>query len=119
MLIDTNIPQFQVSWPVIAGAGAASAVFLILVIGYAWSSQARKIQSGSEQLIGSKAVVLDWEGGEGHVWVEGERWTARGEGDFAEGESVKIVKRDGLTLIVKAESLITSRREASGHREKV
>lgn len=100
MLIDTDIPQYQVSWPVIVGMAAVSAAFLILFVGYAWRSQTRKVRSGVEQLIGSEAIVLDWSGDRGHVWVEGERWNARSELSFAEGDRVKVKGRSDLTLFV-------------------
>jgi membrane-bound serine protease (ClpP class) len=100
MLIDTDIPEYRLSWTVIGSAAAVSASFLILFVGYMWRTQARKVQSGPEQLIGSKAFVLDWSGDEGHVWVEGERWNARGDRAFAKGDPVRVQMRHGLTLIV-------------------
>lgn len=40
-------------------------------------------------------------GEEGTVYVLGEEWSARSEGAVAEGERVEVVRREGLTLIVK------------------
>jgi membrane-bound serine protease (ClpP class) len=100
MLIDTDVPEYQLSWSVIGSAAAISAVFLIFVCGYAWRVHRRKVLGGAEELIGSEAIVLDWSGGEGHVMVEGERWNARGDDAFAKGERVKIRLRHGLTLVV-------------------
>jgi membrane-bound serine protease (ClpP class) len=100
MLIDTDIPEYQLSWSVIGSTAAISAAFLIFVCGYAWRAHRRKVLGGPEELIGSEAIVLDWSGGEGHVMVEGERWNARGDGAFAKGERVKIRLRHGLTLVV-------------------
>lgn len=58
--------------------------------------------SGREEMIGSTAVVLDWEGGSGQVIWKGEIWQARGSGPFARGESVVIGGLSGLILSVKA-----------------
>jgi membrane-bound serine protease (ClpP class) len=100
MLIDTDLPEYRLSRTVIGTAAAVSASFLILFVGYMLRSQVRKVQSGAEQLIGSKAVVLDWSGEEGHVWVEGERWNAISDRAFAKDDLVKVRERHGLTLVV-------------------
>lgn len=101
MLIDTDIPAFQLSWTVIGGAAAFSGAFLILLIGYLWRTHGRKVESGAEQMIGSEAVVLDWSGGEGYVWAHGERWRARG-GDYNKGDTLTVRAIDGLTLVAAA-----------------
>src|SRR5271157_2523864 len=100
MLIDTDVPEYRLSWTVIGIAAAISASFLTLLAGYTWRAQVRKAQSGVEQLIGSEAVVLDWAAGEGHVWIEGERWNARSDRALAKGDRVKVKLRNGLTLFV-------------------
>ncbi len=101
MLIDTDIPEYQLSWSVIGVAAAFSAAFLIFIAGASWRAHKGKVLGGAEELIGSEAVVLDWSNGEGHVLAQGERWNARGDGVFVKGEHVKIRLRHGLTLIVK------------------
>ena len=40
MLIDTDLPGYGIPWPMIAGISAASALFLIFVIGMALKSPA-------------------------------------------------------------------------------
>ena len=64
--------------------------------------QGRKAVSGAEQLIGSEAVVLSWKEGQGFVWAQGERWSARGDRHFAPGQKLKIRRLNGLTLLVSA-----------------
>ncbi len=102
MLVNTDIPAYRVSYSVIGGTAAISAAFLILLMGYVWRGQRRKAVSGAEQLAGGEAVVLDWHGGEGYVWAQGERWHARGDKEFASGQKLKVHRLDGLTLIVSA-----------------
>jgi membrane-bound serine protease (ClpP class) len=102
MLINTDIPAYRVSYSVIGVMAAISAGFLILLLGYVWRGQRRKAVSGAEQLIGSEAAVLDWQDGEGYVWMQGERWHARGEKKFVPGEKVTVRALDGLTLTVAA-----------------
>ncbi len=100
MLVNTNVPAFRVSYSVIATMAAISAAFLTLLMGYVWRSQRRKAVSGPEELIGSGAVVLSWENGEGYVWAQGERWHARGGMEYAAGQRLTVQELDGLTLVV-------------------
>ena len=59
MLINTNVPAFQVSYSVIAAMAAISAAFLTLLMGYVWRSQRRKAVSGAEELMGSERRCLE------------------------------------------------------------
>ncbi|MBZ0325376.1 MAG: hypothetical protein K8F57_04195 [Alphaproteobacteria bacterium] len=45
---------------------------------------------------------MDWADGAGHVWAEGERWSARGASDLKPGQTVRVTGMDGLTLLVGA-----------------
>ncbi len=102
MLIDTDIPEFQLSLTVILTMAAVSGAFLILLIGYVWRTHHYKVQSGVEQMTGNKVTVVDWTGKEGHVWVQGERWNARGDRAYATGDELVVQRMDGLTLVVTA-----------------
>lgn len=102
MLVHTDIPEFRVSYDVIGVLAVVSAAFLTFLLGYVWRGQTRKAVSGAEQLIGSEASVLDWQDREGYVWMQGERWHARGDKKFMPGEKVKVRALNGLTLTVAA-----------------
>ena len=100
MLIDTDIPAFQISWTVIAGTALLSGAILILLLGYVWRTYRRPASSGAERLVGSEVEVLDWSRGEGHVWAEGERWNARADTSFKMGEKARVQTLDGITLVI-------------------
>lgn len=100
MLIDTDVPEFQISWPVILGTAAASGAVLILLMGYVWRAHQRPLASGAEHLVGAEARVLEWTGKDGFVWAEGERWQARGEAPLKPGQKVRITALEGLTIVV-------------------
>lgn len=106
-LFDTDVPGFQLSWTVIAGAALLSALLLTLLLGYVWRTLRQPLAEGELGLVGRPAKVLDWSGNEGHVFVHGERWSARTseplpEGQLSEGQSVRVLRLDGLTLVVSA-----------------
>jgi membrane-bound serine protease (ClpP class) len=83
---------------------AASAVVEVAET-YFWIrfSRRRRIQAGAETLIGARAVVAASCRPAGHVRVQGELWRARCEAGAEAGETVRIVGREGLTLLVEPE----------------
>jgi membrane-bound serine protease (ClpP class) len=83
---------------------AASAVVEVAET-YFWIrlSRRRRIQAGAETLIGARAVVESSCRPAGQVRVQGELWRARCEAGAEPGETVRIVGREGLTLLVEPE----------------
>ena len=66
-------------------------------------SRRRRIQMGAETLIGASAEVVTECRPLGQVRVQGELWGARCELGASPGETVRIVGRDSLTLLVEPE----------------
>ena len=87
--------------PLIVAAAATSALILIGILGFLARSRRAKVTSGSEQMIGAEAEIVSWSEDNGKVRVHGEIWSARSAGTFDVGRSVKVVARDGLTLVVE------------------
>jgi membrane-bound serine protease (ClpP class) len=56
--------------------------------------------TGAEQVVGAPARVVDWDGASGHVRFNGEVWSARSPRPLQAGADVRVVGRDGLTLLV-------------------
>jgi membrane-bound serine protease (ClpP class) len=94
-------PDLAVAWPVLAGAVVVSAGFLLLVVGAAFRVRRRAVVGGAEEMINSPARIVDWQGGAGHVRLRGELWSARADRSFEPGDAVRVVRRDGLKLIVE------------------
>ncbi|WP_157017011.1 NfeD family protein [Mesorhizobium xinjiangense] len=103
ILLDTDVPGFEISWVIIAGVGVTSLTLSLLVAGLAVTSHRRGVATGREEMIGAEAVVLNWSGGAGQVRTHGEQWKAVGAQTFAEGETVRVAGLDGLTLQVTGE----------------
>ena len=101
MLIDTDVPEFQLSWTVIGGAMLASIGLLSLTLGYVWRTRHQPVRTGAPAMLGHPAEVLDWTGQEGHVLTAGERWQARAPEALLPGEQVQITKIRGLMLEVR------------------
>lgn len=97
-LLDSDSPQFRLSWPVIAGTAAASAAILSLLMGYLWRTHRRPQTTGAAEIVGQRAKVIEWGRGRGYVQARGERWQARSEASFAPGDTARVERIDGLTL---------------------
>ncbi|MGA7486067.1 MAG: nodulation protein NfeD, partial [Xanthobacteraceae bacterium] len=95
--------DFGVSIPVIAGAAIASAGLTFAVLGAAMRARRRPAVTGAEQMIASRGKVVDWQADRGNVRVRGEIWSARSDKELKSGDAVRVIRREGLTLIVEPE----------------
>ncbi|MDX5367051.1 MAG: nodulation protein NfeD [Alphaproteobacteria bacterium] len=101
MLVDSENPDFQISWWTIAGTAIASTAVLVFLLGYTLKAMRRPVATGAEEMTGAEARVLEWAQGEGYVHIHGERWHARGPAELAPQSTVRVERLDGLTLIVR------------------
>ncbi|MGO4706810.1 nodulation protein NfeD [Microvirga sp. 2MCAF38] len=102
MLLNTDVPEFRLSWGVIGGVAVASIGLFTLTLGYVWRLRRQPARTGVSTMLGQSAEVLDWSGETGHVFALGERWSARAANSFINGDRVEVTEVDGLTLVVKS-----------------
>ncbi len=101
MLINTPELPLGVSWKVIVPVVAATTGIFVFAISAGIRAQMRKPATGFEGLIGQVGVVRTPVDPDGQVFVRGEIWRAVSDGGrIGEGERVRIVGVDGLTLRV-------------------
>ncbi|MCF8470635.1 MAG: nodulation protein NfeD [Parvibaculum sp.] len=100
VLIDSDRPEFQLSWWTIGGTAIVSIAILVFLIGYTWRALRAPVTTGAQGLMGATARVLEWADGSGFVWAQGERWQARGPKSLTPQTIVYIDDVDGLTLKV-------------------
>lgn len=100
MLFDTDVPGMRLSWQVILGATAVTGAFVAFVVMFALGAQTRRVTTGTEYLVRQKGWVESWDGDEGWVIVEGERWRATCKTPLEAGQKVKVVALNGLMLTV-------------------
>lgn len=101
MLMDTESPAFSIALPLIAGATAASALVCIGMVALILRSRRRPVVYGAEALIGEHAEALEDFDTTGRVRVEGEIWQARVGRPVAKGQLRRIIRVDGLRLILE------------------
>jgi membrane-bound serine protease (ClpP class) len=93
--------EIAVSLPLIIGFALTTAALIFGIIGAAMQARKRPTATGSEQMIGSRGEVVNWDGPGGQVRVLGEIWAARGALPLKPKDAVRVVGREGLTLIVE------------------
>ena len=104
MLIeDTEMPAFEIPYALIGGLAAASAGFLIFVLGMLARSRKRAVVSGREYLIGAVGEALDDFEAEGWARVQGERWKVRAGRPVHRGQKLRVTGMSGLVLSVEPE----------------
>jgi membrane-bound serine protease (ClpP class) len=102
ILFDTEVEGFGVAWPLIAAVAISSALFFFGVVYLALKARRRAVVSGQEQMIGLTGEALeDFAQGVGRIRAHGEEWQARTGAPVHKGQRVRVVSRDGLTLVVE------------------
>jgi len=101
LLFDTPEPALKLSFQVLIPAVLVASGFFIVVIWLAIKAQLRKHFTGSEAMIGDETEALTDISEEGKVFVRGEYWSAKSEKPIKKGSKVKIIKVEGLSLVVE------------------
>ena len=92
--------------PVVLGAGAIAALWLLVAARKALVAQAGRARSGSEALSGHLGTVRTWTDDAGQVLVDGALWRARRswldeDGALTAGDQIVVERVSGLTLAVR------------------
>jgi membrane-bound serine protease (ClpP class) len=101
MLIETDVPGYDIPWSLIATVAVASAAFFVLVIGMALQARRRPVVTGSEELIGAPGEVIEHADGQWWARVHGEMWKVRSLAHLQRGQRVRVTRIDGLLLEVE------------------
>jgi membrane protein implicated in regulation of membrane protease activity len=83
--------------------GVAAVIEIGETFFWIWLSQRHRIKMGAETLLGAAAEVVSPCRPDGQVRIQGELWRARCESGAEPGDRVRVVERDGLTLLVERE----------------
>ncbi len=101
LLVDTPEMALRISWKVILPVVATTGGIFVFAVSAGIRAQLRRPATGSEGLIGQVGVARTPLAPEGQVFVRGEIWKAVADGGtIAEGERVRVVAVDSLTLKV-------------------
>lgn len=96
-LINVNIP-----WPVILSAMAAWLGWSVFTYRKGSKALAHQPVPGMAGMVGSVGIAVQPLKPEGLVKIKGELWNCRAEaGDIETGAAVKVIKQEGLKLVVQ------------------
>jgi membrane-bound serine protease (ClpP class) len=101
ILMDTDVPGFQVSRALIGAIATAGSLGLMAIVWIAVRARQRPVVSGREQLIGAHGAALEDFETDGEVFVHSERWTARSDSPVRRSEPVEVTGIEGLVLRVR------------------
>ena len=103
MLIDTELPGYQVALPIIMAFAAVSFGLLVIVLNLLFKARHKKVATGMTALEGKLATVTRNESDRLMVNVQGELWQASCDTPLTLGEKVKVAGVEGLKLKVQQE----------------
>jgi len=102
LLIDGPIPELRLPLVVILPTSLVISAFCVFAVRLAAQAQRSRIGTGVEDLVDRGASVTRGLSPDGVVFLRGEIWAARSEGEpIEEGAHVKVVRVEGLRLIVE------------------
>ncbi|MFC2050243.1 nodulation protein NfeD [Chloroflexota bacterium] len=101
VLFSHSSPAMEVNRVLIAGVTIVIVAFVTFVVGAVVRGQRRRVETGTEGLIGREAIAKTRLDPKGTVLIEGEHWRATADSGTVEpGEEVTVTEVEGLKLIV-------------------
>ncbi len=100
MLFRSPLPFLRISLSVLVPAVAMTTVFFLFIVGAGLRAQRRRHATGSEALIGARAVARTELSPRGQVMISGELWNAVSSAPVSAGREVVIERVEGLLLRV-------------------
>jgi membrane-bound serine protease (ClpP class) len=101
ILMDTDVPGFEVSRALIGGIALASSALMLGIIAMAVRARNRPVVAGKEQLMGAHGTAVESFDSTGWVHVSGEQWAAITDSPLDPGQAVEVTGIEGLTLRVR------------------
>ncbi len=104
MLLDTDVPGYGISIPLIITVAIASGAFFFLIVSLAARAWKRPVVSGREDMIGATGRAMRGFRHTGRIRIHGEIWQAESAAPVRAGGKVRVTGLNGLTLMVEPES---------------
>ncbi len=103
ILMDSEVPGFQIARSLIGGIAAAGGVVMLFMVSYFARSRRRPVATGVEQLMAQRVVAMTDFEHDGLVRLHGEIWNAVTSTPVREGQTLRVTAVDGLVLHVEPE----------------
>ncbi len=103
ILLDSDLPGYRVSMPIIAAFAVASIGVFVFGAGAALRARRLRVTTGRESMVGASAVALEDFPEQGLVRAFSEIWQARAPGPVRKGDKLRVRAVEGLVLKVEVE----------------
>ncbi len=100
MLMDTELPGYQIAMPMIAAFALFSVAVLVVALGLIMKARRAALVTGLDHLLGSTAEVESLNAGVAWVRLDGELWEANCDTPLEPHDEVVVDAVDGLILKV-------------------
>ena len=101
ILMDTQLPGYQIALPLIISVAGFSAVLLIFALGLVLKARKQVLVSGLQQLVGCIAVVESLYDNRPLVRLDGELWQVTSDQPLQLHDKVIVMDAEGVVLQVK------------------
>lgn len=101
MLMDTDVPAYQLSLPLVLVVAAVTLGFFLTIMAMAVRQRRRPVATGRESLVGGVGEAVESFARRGRVRVGGEVWEARSATPVERGQPVRVRRLEGLVLEVE------------------
>lgn len=108
MLMDTELPGYQVAMPMIAAFAAVSVLVLVFSVSMVMRARRQAVRTGVAHLVDSIATVESVRDGIARARLEGELWEVSCPDTLHPLDTVVVREIDGLTLKVSKEKGVQS-----------
>jgi len=103
MLMDTELPGYQIAMPMVAAFAAVSVAVLVFSLSMVMRARRQLVRTGVAHLVGTIATVESLNDGIARARVEGELWQVTCPDALRPQDRVVVREIDGLTLKVSKE----------------
>ena len=100
MLMDTELPGYQIAMPMIAAFAVFSAALLMFALGMILRARRQAVRTGVGHLLGAVATIESVSNGTAWARLDGELWEAACDDPLDPRDRVVVQAIDGLTLRV-------------------
>lgn len=100
MLMDTDLPGYQIAMPMIVAFALFSVAVLVFALGMILRARRQAVVTGLDHLFGARATVESVNGGVPWVRLDGELWEVACDEPLAPDDAVTVDAIDGLVLQV-------------------
>jgi membrane-bound serine protease (ClpP class) len=100
MLMDTELPGYQIALPMIAAFAVFSVAILIIAMGLIMKARRAALVTGLDHLLGISTVVESVHSGIPRARLDGELWSVACDETLAAGDNIVVMSVDGVTLQV-------------------